>query len=87
MTETDVLIIGAGPVGSMLAGELGWRGVNCKILEERIEPTAHPKATLLGSRSMEFFRRWGITEQIYDSALPRDNRYFITFSNRLAGHE
>lgn len=87
MIETDVLIVGGGPVGTMLAGELGWRGVRCKVLEERTVPTAHPKATLLGARSMEYLRRWGLIERVYDNALPRDNNYFITFSTRLAGRE
>lgn len=85
--ETEVIVVGGGPVGTMLAGELGLRGVRCAVLEERTAPTEHPKATLLGARSMEHFRRWGLTGRIYDSALPRDNRYFITFSTRLAGRE
>ena len=87
MIETPVLIVGGGPVGLALAGELGWRGVDCTLLETRTEPTQHPKATLLGARSMEYFRRWGITDQIYEAALPPEVNYFITFSSRLAGHE
>ena len=87
MIETPVLIVGGGPVGLTLAGELGWRGLSCQVLETRTAPTEHPKATLLGARSMEYFRRWGIIEDIYRSALPPEVNYFITFSSRLAGHE
>jgi len=87
MIETPVLIVGGGPVGLTLAGELGWRGLACQVLETRTSPTEHPKATLLGARSMEYFRRWGITEDIYRAALPPEVNYFITFSSRLAGHE
>ncbi len=87
MIDTEILVVGGGPVGLTLAGELGWRGTGCMLLEERTAPTAHPKATLLGARSMELFRRWGITDQIYARALPQDARYAITFSTRLAGHE
>ena len=87
MIETPVLIAGGGPIGLTLAGELGWRGSACTLVEERTEPTRHPKATLLGARSMEYFRRWGITDQIFAAALPPEINYFITFSTRLAGHE
>jgi 2-polyprenyl-6-methoxyphenol hydroxylase-like FAD-dependent oxidoreductase len=36
---------------------------------------------------MEYFRRWGIVDQIYARALPPEINYFITFSTRLTGHE
>ncbi len=85
--ETPVLIVGGGPVGLTLAGELGWRGTECLLVEERTGPVEHPKATLLGARSMEYFRRWGITDAIYSAALPADINYYITFSTRLTGHE
>src|SRR5207253_1758153 len=32
--NTDVLIVGAGPVGLALAGDLGWRGISCTIIEK-----------------------------------------------------
>lgn len=87
MIETPVLVVGGGPVGLTLAGELGWRGLSCMVVEERTAPTEHPKATLLGARSMELFRRWGITDEIYANALPAHINYFITFTTRLAGRE
>ena len=35
MTEhTPVLIVGAGPVGLALAGDLGWRGIACTLIEK-----------------------------------------------------
>jgi 2-polyprenyl-6-methoxyphenol hydroxylase-like FAD-dependent oxidoreductase len=85
--DTPVLIVGGGPVGLSLAAELGWRGSRALLVEERSAPTAHPKATLLGARSMEYFRRWGLCDTIYASALPPDVNYHITFCTRLAGHE
>lgn len=87
MLDTPILIVGGGPVGMSLAGELGWRGTPCILVEERTAPTRHPKATLLGARSMELYRRWGIVDRIFAAALPPDAHYAITFSTRLSGHE
>ncbi|XWN31033.1 MAG: FAD-dependent oxidoreductase [Devosia sp.] len=87
MIETPVLIVGGGPVGLTLAAELGWRGTEAMLVETRTAPTEHPKATLLGARSMELFRRYGIVDAIYARALPHDINYFITFATRIAGHE
>lgn len=85
--EVPVVIAGAGPVGLTLAGELGRRGVPCLVVEERHETTQHPKATLLGARSMELYRQWGLDEAIIEAALPGDHDYFIVFTTRLSSHE
>jgi 2-polyprenyl-6-methoxyphenol hydroxylase and related FAD-dependent oxidoreductases len=31
---TRVLVVGAGPVGLALAGDLGWRGIDCLLIEQ-----------------------------------------------------
>jgi 2-polyprenyl-6-methoxyphenol hydroxylase-like FAD-dependent oxidoreductase len=87
MTETPVLIVGGGPVGLTLALDLASRGQKCVLVEERTETTAHPKATLLGARSMEYYRRLGLDGPIYDAAMAEDKPYYIIFTTRLAGQE
>ena len=57
MIETPVLIAGGGPVGLSLGIDLALRGQRALLVEERTGPGAHPKATLLGARSMELYRR------------------------------
>jgi 2-polyprenyl-6-methoxyphenol hydroxylase-like FAD-dependent oxidoreductase len=87
MIDTPVLIVGGGPVGLSLGIELAHRGQPSLLVEERTGPSAHPKATLLGSRSMELFRRWGLDGPIFDAAVPNDHPYYIIFTTRLAGQE
>ena len=87
MLSTEVIIVGAGPVGATLACELGTRGIRTIVIEERTTASDHPKATLLGARSMEYFRRWGLVPSIYANALPNDAPYVISISTRLAGEE
>lgn len=87
MQPAPVLIVGGGPVGLTLAIDLAHRGVRSVVVEERDGPMLHPKATLLGARSMELYRRWGLDQAIYDAAIPADNPYFIIFTTRLAGQE
>lgn len=82
-----VLIAGGGPVGLTLGIELGHRGIAATLVEPRHGPTTHPKATLLGARSMELFRRWGLDEQVYAACMPQNDAYYIVFCDRLAGHE
>ena len=60
--HTPVLIVGAGPVGLALAGELGWRGVACTLIEKTDGAIEQPKMDIVGPRTMEFCRRWGIAD-------------------------
>ncbi|GAA2469893.1 FAD-dependent monooxygenase [Winogradskya humida] len=52
-TESDVIIVGAGPVGLLLAAELRLAGVGTVVLERAPEPSAHPKALGLHARTLE----------------------------------
>jgi 2-polyprenyl-6-methoxyphenol hydroxylase-like FAD-dependent oxidoreductase len=85
--DTEVLVVGGGPVGLTLASDLAVRKRSTILVESRQGPTTHPKATLLGARSMEYFRRWGLDDAIYKRALPPDKNYWIIFCTRLSGHE
>ena len=42
--DVDVVVVGAGPTGLMLAGELGQAGVRTLLLERRPEPSEVAKA-------------------------------------------
>jgi 4-hydroxyisophthalate hydroxylase len=57
--DTQVAIVGGGPVGFGLAIELGRRGVACTVIERRHTPQPIPKGQNLTQRTMEHFRAWG----------------------------
>jgi 2-polyprenyl-6-methoxyphenol hydroxylase-like FAD-dependent oxidoreductase len=58
-SDTEVVIVGGGPVGTGLAIELGRRGVHCVLVERYPEPQPIPKGQNLTQRTMEHFHVWG----------------------------
>jgi 2-polyprenyl-6-methoxyphenol hydroxylase-like FAD-dependent oxidoreductase len=71
-TNTDVLIVGAGPVGLTLAFDLGRRGARCTLIEKKAAPEFLPKMERCNARTMEIFRRMGLAEEIRAAGLGRD---------------
>src|SRR5579864_5601976 len=72
MEETQVLIVGAGPVGLTLALDLGRRGVRCTLIERNTTSIQLPKMERCNARTMEIYRRLGIAERVRDAGLSRD---------------
>ena len=60
VTDSEVLIVGAGPTGLTLAVDLGKRGVRCTIIEQKDRPAFLPKMERFNARTMEIFRRIGL---------------------------
>jgi len=85
---TDVLIVGAGPVGLSLAIELASRGVLCMLIEQHDRVGLQPRAKTTNVRSMSHMRRWGLAEAIRQaSPLPQDFPRNVIFATRLFGHQ
>jgi 2-polyprenyl-6-methoxyphenol hydroxylase-like FAD-dependent oxidoreductase len=70
--DTQVIIVGAGPVGLTLAIDLGRRGVRCILLEQKAAPQFLPKMERCNARTMEIYRRMGLAQKIRDAGFPRD---------------
>lgn len=85
--ETDVLIVGGGPVGLALAGDLGWRGVPCLLVERGDGSIGQPKMDMVGIRSMEFCRRWGIVPWVEGAGYNRDYPQDCAWVTDLNGYE
>ena len=69
---TDVIIVGAGPVGLTLAIDLGRRGVRCVLIEKKPAPEFLPKMERCNARTMEIFRRMEIADGIRAAGLHPD---------------
>jgi 2-polyprenyl-6-methoxyphenol hydroxylase-like FAD-dependent oxidoreductase len=83
----QVAIAGGGPVGLMLAIELGRRGVRTLLLNERPGTTPYPQANATQARTMEHYRRLGFAERIRATGLPPDYPTDICYFTRYAKHE
>jgi len=86
-SRVPVLIVGGGPVGLALAVELGWRGVACMLLEQGDGAIATPKMNEVGTRTMEFCRRWGMADQVLNCPFPADYPLDVAFVTSMFGYE
>jgi 2-polyprenyl-6-methoxyphenol hydroxylase-like FAD-dependent oxidoreductase len=82
-----VLIVGGGPVGLSLAVDLGWRGIDCLLVEQRDGAVDFPKMNMVSSRSMEFCRRWGMAEQVKQVGWPDELPLNVAFVTSMTGYE
>lgn len=72
MNAAEVIIVGAGPVGLTLAIDLGRRGIRCTLLERKDAPAFLPKMERCNARTMEMYRRIGLSEPIRAAGLRAD---------------
>jgi flavin-dependent monooxygenase StaC len=85
--ETDVLIVGGGPVGMALALDLNYRGIAFMLLEASDGTVSHPRVGSVGPRSMELFRRWGVADQVRSTGWPGDHPLDGAWVTAVGGHE
>lgn len=86
--QTQVLIVGAGPVGLTLAMDLASRGVQVTVAEtrQRAEPPS-VKCNHISARSMEIFRRLGVAAKLRDAGLPEDFPHDVVYRTSFTGTE
>ena len=86
--QTQVLIVGAGPVGLSMAMDLAQRGIQVVIAETRHrgEPP-NVKCNHVAARTMEIFRRLGIAAEIRASGLPADYPHDVAYRTSFTGTE
>src|SRR3984885_11687924 len=65
---TDVLIVGAGPVGLFLANECARRGLRWRLVEARSTQSEHSKALAIFPRTLEIFDMAGVSGPFLEKA-------------------
>jgi len=61
--DTDVLIVGAGPTGLMLANQLGRRGVRTTLIDRHAGPAVETRALGVQARTLEIYAKLGLAER------------------------
>ena len=82
-----VAIVGGGPVGLTLALFLDAYGVRSVVFNDDEGVRQHPKGSTQNSRTLEHFRRLGISEQIRKLGLPPDHPTDVVYFTRFNGWE
>lgn len=63
MSRPFAIIVGAGPVGLMLANLLGLSGARVLVLERRAEPYTVPRAIAYDAETLRLFQKIGLLDQ------------------------
>jgi len=63
MTDTQVLVVGAGPVGLFMAAELNRHGVSCRIVDMNDGPTHDSRAASIQARTLEILDSVGLADE------------------------
>ena len=80
---TDVAIVGFGPVGAMLAGLLGRRGLQVTVVERELDVYALPRAAHIDHTGLRALQELGCLEQVLPSMIPNPGLDFATADDHL----
>ena len=69
MRDTQVLIVGAGPTGLVLALMLTRLGVRVRIIDKTAEPGTTSRALVVHARTLEFYRQLGLADAVVERGL------------------
>jgi len=81
--KTEVLIIGAGPSGLMMACQLALRNIPFRIIDKKDHCTNYSGALIIHARSVEIFHRMGIAQSAIQKGIIA-NEINIVFNGKKA---
>lgn len=67
--ESEVLVVGAGPTGMVLASELQRHGMHGRIIDRLPQPSHTSKALGIQARTLELFEKMGVVESFLDKGV------------------
>lgn len=86
--ETQVVVVGAGPVGLTIAMDLAKRGIDVVVVESRSEDEpAEAKCNTISARTMEIFRQLGVADQARACGLTDDFPTDVVYATVANGEE
>jgi 2-polyprenyl-6-methoxyphenol hydroxylase-like FAD-dependent oxidoreductase len=84
MADPQVLVVGAGPTGLVLALWLARRGIAVRIIDKVAEPGTTSRALVVHARTLEFYRQLGIADDLISRAVPFDAVNLWVYGRRVA---
>lgn len=84
MTDTDILIAGAGPTGLMLALRLAHLGVRFRIIDSNSGPGQASRAMVVQARTLEFYQQLGLAEKLIERGICIDSIHYSEEGRDLA---
>ena len=69
-SDTDVLVVGAGPTGLVLALWLARLGVRVLVIDKTAEPGTTSRALAVHARILEHYRQLGLADKVVERGLP-----------------
>jgi 2-polyprenyl-6-methoxyphenol hydroxylase-like FAD-dependent oxidoreductase len=70
MKKSQVLVIGAGPTGLVLALWLARRGITVRIVDKAAQPGTTSRALVVQARTLELYRELGLAESTIEGGAP-----------------
>lgn len=82
--SSDILIVGAGPTGLVLALFLVKCGIKPRIIEKNDGPGQASRAMVVQARTLEFYRQLGFAERVIESGIKVDRIHLLEGKNEVA---
>jgi 2-polyprenyl-6-methoxyphenol hydroxylase-like FAD-dependent oxidoreductase len=81
--DTMALVVGAGPSGLMMAGELARLAVPCRLIDRAPQPTPYSQALGVQARTLEYLERIGRADQAVAAGLRAHGVNFYSDGRRI----